>query len=361
MEIIIAVANRGNKTVEHHRFSGEQCHIGRAYDNDIIINEPHVCPNHAVIEEDAQGQLWLRDVGSINGIRGHRYHKMGQLSEIHSGDEFQIGRAKFHVYRSDHPVEETLELGFSDSALHFFSRPVPFLSQLIFLFASLFILEYNRYFEALEWREFLPLLLVVPFMAFIWSAIWAITGRLSSRHEPRFLSQCVITVFYITIIEWLDPILENVAFNTGDVEQTRMLSYIVHGIMFYILLTMNLRLSTHLSDMVRRVSAISVVLVTLGLVWLVSFFTAEDNYLVPQYVSDLQPPNLRWSESHDLDHFLTASDRIFAQPSELAANKGDEVLISSNDSLKDAESELTKSPVKQPEDTKVLTNGNGVK
>lgn len=311
MEIIIAVANRSSRMVEHHHFKGERCHIGRAYDNDVILSEPHVCPNHAVIEEDAQGQLWLRDVGSINGIRGHRYHKMGQLSEIHSGDEFQIGRLKLQVYRPDHPVEETLELGFSDSALHFFSRPVPFISQLIFLFASLFVLEYNRYFEALEWKEFLPLLLVVPFFAFVWSSIWAITGRLSSRHEPRFLSQCVITVFYITMIEWLDPIIENIAFNTGDVQQTRIISYAVHGIMFYILLTMNLKLSTHLPTMIRRVCTVSVVVVLLGLVWLVSFFTAEEKHASPRYISDLQPPHLRWGETQSLNQFLQGADSIF--------------------------------------------------
>lgn len=316
MEIIIAVANRSNRMVEHHHFTGERCHIGRAYDNDVILSEPHVCPRHAVIEEDAQGQLWLRDVGSINGIRGHRYHKMGQLNEIHSGDEFQIGRVKLQVFRPNHPVEETLELGFSDSSLHFFSRPIPFLSQLVFLFVSLFILEYNRYFEALEWKEFLPLLLVVPFFAFLWASIWAITGRLSSRHEPRFLSQCVITVFYFTIIQWLDPIIDNFAFNTGDVKTTRMISYITHGVMFYILLTMNLRLATHLSTMVRRVSAVSVVLAMLGLVWLVGFFTSDKKHEVPHYVSDLQPPSLRWSSPNGIDEYLEKSTKIFSSEEE---------------------------------------------
>jgi hypothetical protein len=312
VEVIVAVVNRANRVIEHHKFTGSRCRIGRAYDNDVILNEPHVSALHAILEEDAKGQWWLHDCDSKNGIRSHRYHKLSELTEVYSGDEFQLGRVRLRFYRPDHPVREALDLGLTDSALNYFSRPVPFLLQIVFLLASLFLLEYNRFYDALEWKEFLPKLLVAPTLALFWASIWAVAGRLL-RHEPRFIPQCVIAVFYVTVIEWLSPMLENLAYNRGDIGELKTISYLLHGVFFYILLTMNLRLATHMAGWVRRLTASGIAVGVVGCVSLIGFLARPDFISTPSYISALQPPEIRWQEARSLDHYLKDMDVIFEE------------------------------------------------
>ena len=44
-------------------------HIGRAYTNHIVVDDPYVCPLHASIFADEQGRLICRDRDSVNGLR----------------------------------------------------------------------------------------------------------------------------------------------------------------------------------------------------------------------------------------------------------------------------------------------------
>ena len=42
--------------------------IGRALDNDLILDDPHCAPHHAKLEIDANGVARLHDLGTSNGI-----------------------------------------------------------------------------------------------------------------------------------------------------------------------------------------------------------------------------------------------------------------------------------------------------
>ena len=38
MEVVVEIVSRGGHTIERHRVSGERITIGRAFDNDLILN-----------------------------------------------------------------------------------------------------------------------------------------------------------------------------------------------------------------------------------------------------------------------------------------------------------------------------------
>ena len=63
--------------------------VGRAYTNQLILDDPYVCPAHAVIECDEQGAVRVRDLGSVNGL----YHRHGpERSDrfaLTAGDRFR--------------------------------------------------------------------------------------------------------------------------------------------------------------------------------------------------------------------------------------------------------------------------------
>lgn len=43
--------------------------IGRGFGNDLILEDPHVAPEHATLQCDAEGRWRLIDAGSLNGLR----------------------------------------------------------------------------------------------------------------------------------------------------------------------------------------------------------------------------------------------------------------------------------------------------
>ena len=65
--------------------------LGRAYSNQVVITDPYVCPVHASIESDEQGQLLVRDLDSVNGLHSAMDDRRITSLELHSGTQFRIG------------------------------------------------------------------------------------------------------------------------------------------------------------------------------------------------------------------------------------------------------------------------------
>ena len=52
---------KGNVT-ERVRIDSLPVHIGRAYSNHVVVDDPYVCPAHLTIEQNEQGDLIARDL-----------------------------------------------------------------------------------------------------------------------------------------------------------------------------------------------------------------------------------------------------------------------------------------------------------
>lgn len=70
MALILEVLHggRGAEVRERHRLDGAPLAIGRALENQIVLDDPHVDARHARLEPDAEGGWTLVDLGSVNRI-----------------------------------------------------------------------------------------------------------------------------------------------------------------------------------------------------------------------------------------------------------------------------------------------------
>jgi hypothetical protein len=66
--IWVEVLARGHEVQSRSRCSGAVIHIGRGYDNDVVLDDPHVAPRHLRLSRDAEGRWQAEDLGSLNGI-----------------------------------------------------------------------------------------------------------------------------------------------------------------------------------------------------------------------------------------------------------------------------------------------------
>ncbi|MDZ4678775.1 MAG: FHA domain-containing protein [Oligoflexia bacterium] len=82
----------GPETGVAYKLVGQTISFGRAPDNDVVLQDSKASRNHAVIEQ-RNGQYWIRDLGSQNGIAVNG--KILKESIMNFGDQIIIGDTNF--------------------------------------------------------------------------------------------------------------------------------------------------------------------------------------------------------------------------------------------------------------------------
>lgn len=77
--------------------------IGRALDNDLILDDPHCAAHHARLEVAADGSARLLDLGSSNGIIAGR-NKRARIHEVKNDDPYRLGHTVIRVRSSEWPL-----------------------------------------------------------------------------------------------------------------------------------------------------------------------------------------------------------------------------------------------------------------
>jgi pSer/pThr/pTyr-binding forkhead associated (FHA) protein len=104
-DIPVLICTRG--ALVGQRFVATETHglkIGRADDNDVVIQDDGVSRFHAELLYN-NGSLWLRDAGSRNGVFVNGNRVMGHQA-LKVGDEITIAEHGFSVRWDGDPTEE---------------------------------------------------------------------------------------------------------------------------------------------------------------------------------------------------------------------------------------------------------------
>jgi len=64
----IETLSRHREVATRQRCRGPVVRVGRAYDNDVVIDDPYVAAYHLRIARDGDGRLVAEDLGSLNGL-----------------------------------------------------------------------------------------------------------------------------------------------------------------------------------------------------------------------------------------------------------------------------------------------------
>jgi len=100
--IWIEVLARPRETVVRQRASGPLITIGRAYDNDIVLDDPHVAPHHLRLLRGQDGSWIADDLGSLNGMLVNGTRRSRAL--LHDDTALQIGQTGIRLRSSAHAV-----------------------------------------------------------------------------------------------------------------------------------------------------------------------------------------------------------------------------------------------------------------
>lgn len=100
--IWIEVLARQREVVARQRVDGRAVTIGRAYDNDIVLDDPHVAPHHLRLWRAEDGHWSAQDLGSLNGTWVAGVRRDGIL--LDSAATLQIGQTGIRLRSSAHAV-----------------------------------------------------------------------------------------------------------------------------------------------------------------------------------------------------------------------------------------------------------------
>ncbi|MES2672782.1 MAG: FHA domain-containing protein [Pseudomonadota bacterium] len=98
----VEIINHHGDVQTRYKFSSLPIRIGRAYHNDIILDDPHTAAEHASIEANEAGVLMMRDLDSHNGI----FVKNKRLTffSVDSDALYRLGQTQIRIRTQDYIV-----------------------------------------------------------------------------------------------------------------------------------------------------------------------------------------------------------------------------------------------------------------
>ncbi len=100
----IEVLSRHGDVAARERIEAPEARIGRAFDNDVVVDDPYVAPHHLRIFRAEDGELVAEDLGTLNGLYSeHGAHRVARLP-LAKQPGIRIGRTTLRVHDAAHPV-----------------------------------------------------------------------------------------------------------------------------------------------------------------------------------------------------------------------------------------------------------------
>lgn len=313
MDLVFEIEARGGRSrFERVAARDGRIRIGRAFDNELVLGEPHVSPHHGLLRQDADGRWWYEDLDSLNGSRSGSGERIRAPLALDSGDELVLGRLRLRVLATDHPVAETQPLSRWHGALQQLQHPLVVLAFALMATALFMVDQSFSEFERPRWGErageafgFLALLLA-------WSGLWALIGKLV-RHEAQFAAQLVVGLTLLSAGILADWALHIVSFNSRSALASLLLNAVAGALLLGGMMSLSLQIATHSRRWLLRLGAHAAA-------WLVvAFFSVQplrgllDFSPHPRYVGELAPPAMKWRGDVPVQSFLAEAQQALAQ------------------------------------------------
>lgn len=201
----LELLSRHHDVLQRHRCTGPVIRVGRAYDNDVVLDDPYAAPHHLRLSQTEDGGWLAEDLGSANGLRAERGKARFDRMPLDEDRIIRVGttllrlrsvRYRVAPERIDSPsmplwpVAVLLAIGIIGIEL-----VVDWLSEVNEV-------RFPVYLDGLRW-------IVLEVLA--WVGFWAILSRIFAGHA-RFERHLVIALSGVFAFSAIDEVLKYVGF-----------------------------------------------------------------------------------------------------------------------------------------------------
>jgi hypothetical protein len=201
--ILVEVIGRRGDVVQRVTIAQLPATVGRAWNNDVILQDPHVDALHARIVADASGALAIEDVGSLNGMYADGTAQRVSKLPLAGLATVRLGRTMLRIVNADHPVPAAVpDIMPTGRLARLFASPRGMLAIAVTGVAltalAVWLSDYqDKGAGALAGK-------VVGVVSFVglWAGLWAFVGRLI-LHRTNFWAHTTLAwLLLITIGLW---------------------------------------------------------------------------------------------------------------------------------------------------------------
>ncbi|MEJ8569462.1 FHA domain-containing protein [Elongatibacter sediminis] len=194
----VEVLSRGGHVVQRIAWHGDRLRIGRAYDNDIVVSDPYVCPHHLELDLGPDGPR-ARDLDSVNGsYAGRHRQRVGELP-VRDGLVVHFGHSQLRFHAAGGTLAPTLR----DTARHgLLGRLGSIWALLLGTVLATAVLVLDELLAGVDRPTVLGMArgLLYPVIGVLaWAGFWALLNRILA-HRANFPVHLAITLFGVTAL-----------------------------------------------------------------------------------------------------------------------------------------------------------------
>lgn len=309
MEIIIEEVSKGHKLLGRHKFSQNNITIGRGYNSDIIISDPHVCSTHLDFNYD--GENWLvSDVDTINGSFLENSKTIIKQHVIKSGDIITLGKSQIRVVFPDHPVEETIVFSPFENLIDIARNPFTIAFSISLFTVITGILFYLNYSKEITFAQLSMPVIGTVIMFALWPAAVSLVSHLT-KHDARITSQLGISFIFFNLMWISDTVQRVIHFNVSSQWPFMWVVSVLPAVIAFGLFWFNCSIGFHHTERRRLVISAGITALLFGGAYLLELSKKPEFTVLPKYDATLMTPMFHVTESASVDEFITDSKSLF--------------------------------------------------
>jgi hypothetical protein len=201
----IEILSRHGDVASRVRVRADEAHVGRGFDNDVVVDDPHVAPHHLRIYRGEDGELLAEDLGTLNGLYPEHGAKRVTRLALAKEPGIRIGRTIIRVHDAAHPVAPERLL--TPPRAH--ARWAAGLGVGLF-FLLLIVLWLSNTGEPSANLIVLPVLGVAMGIA-VWASLWSVQSRLFFGQARFALHLRIAITACLALVAW-DQLTETLSF-----------------------------------------------------------------------------------------------------------------------------------------------------
>lgn len=172
--VFVELMTASGDVAHRYRFDQLPIRIGRAYDNDIILDDSYVAAHHAIIEQNQLDELTLRDLGSANAIK--QQHQRDSFFVIDGNKHYRIGHTEIRIRTLDFDIT-TEKIDLSD---HRWDGWIASIIAVVIISITGLFEQWTRDFQDQNISQYLLILVGVLTASAGWVGAWSLVNRLLS-------------------------------------------------------------------------------------------------------------------------------------------------------------------------------------
>ncbi|PUA27355.1 MAG: hypothetical protein B0W54_12275 [Cellvibrio sp. 79] len=307
LPVFVELLTPDGEVIHRNKFTQLPIRIGRAYDNDIILDDPHTAAHHAQIELNQLDELVINDLGSRNGIA--QDNQRNDFFVVDGDAVYRLGHTRLRIRTTAYAVTEEV----SDSTNHGWEGWRPALLGSVLLVTIGLLSTWLGDLQQGTLSKYLLELVSVVGLAIGWAGVWALFSRLFNGHA-RFGRHLLIVSSGLTVLELWEFFSGAIAYAFSLESLATFTSPPVIVICAFVLY---FHLLTAGNKRPQRLQYYLTGLAILGIGITMAKQYQTSNHLADElYLSNLYPPALRISSDKSLETFTANMNALKAKVDE---------------------------------------------